>query len=54
MSKMWGMGSALAAHETREWSLAISLATGKKPELESWGGVLSSTPSQAVHILTLP
>ena len=31
MSKMWGMGSALAAHETREWSLAISLATGKKP-----------------------
>jgi galactose mutarotase-like enzyme len=31
MAKAWGMGSALAPHETREWHLAVSLATGMKP-----------------------
>jgi 5-methyltetrahydrofolate--homocysteine methyltransferase len=31
LSKMWGMGSALAPHETREWHLAVKLATGKRP-----------------------
>ncbi len=30
-SKMWGMGSTLAPNETREWHLAVSLTTGKRP-----------------------
>ncbi len=29
-SRMWGMGSALAGGETREWQLVLSLAAGKK------------------------
>ncbi len=31
MSKMWGMASTLAPHETREWHLAVSLASGRRP-----------------------
>jgi galactose mutarotase-like enzyme len=31
LSKLWGMGSTLAAGETREWHLVVSLATGKRP-----------------------
>lgn len=31
MAKAWGMGSALAPHESREWHLAISLASGRRP-----------------------
>jgi hypothetical protein len=30
-SRMWGMGSVLAAGERREWHLAISLAAGRRP-----------------------